>query len=122
MVMHQQTMDQLAELKLAGFKQALILQAQSPGFMQMAFEERLAHLVDAEIVFRNNSRIKRYMRAAKLKYKNAFLEDIEYNASRNLDQGQIKSLAKNQWIDHDHHIIITDATGTGKTYVACALA
>ena len=78
------------------------------------FEERLAHLVDAKVIFRNNSRIKRYLRAAKLKYKNAFLEDIEYNASRNLDQGQIKSLAKNQWIDYGHHIIITGATGTCK--------
>ena len=122
MVMHQQTLDQLAELKLKGFKEAFILQTQNTHYLHIPFEERLAHLLDSEILYRRNDRMKRYLRASKLKYKSAFLADIEYTASRNLQREVIATLTKNQWIEQAQHIIITGATGTGKTHIACALA
>jgi DNA replication protein DnaC len=121
-MMHQQTLDQLSELKLKGFKEAFIQQTESPSYLHMPFEERLAHLIDAEMIYRKNYRMKQYLKASKLKYKNAFLPDIEYNATRNLDRGVIATLAKNQWIEQGRHIIISGPTGTGKTYIACALA
>ena len=120
--MHQHMLDQLAELKLKGFKEAFIQQSQNPDYMHMPFEERLAHLLDSEVVSRKNDRLKRYLRASKLKYKEAFLADIEYTASRNLKRQMMSSLTTNQWIDQARNIIITGATGTGKTYIACALA
>ena len=120
--MHQQTLDQLSELKLKGFKEAFILQTQTPGYLHMPFEERLAHLIDSEMIYRKNYRMQLYLKASKLKYKNAFLEDIEYHATRNIDRAGTATLSKNQWIEHGQHVIITGATGTGKTYIACALA
>ena len=52
MAMRQQTLDQLSELRLNGFKEAFILQTQSPSYTPMSFDERLAHLVDAEAIYR----------------------------------------------------------------------
>jgi len=120
--MNQHTLDQLTELKLKGFKEAFILQSQNPDYLHMPFEERLAHLIESEVLARKNDRTKRYLRASKLKYRNAFLADIEYIGSRNLQREVISSLMKNQWIEQAHNIIITGATGTGKTFIACALA
>jgi len=104
--MHQQTLDQLSELKLKGFKEAFILQTQTPGYLHMPFEERLAHLIDSEMIYRKNYRMQLYLKASKLKYKNAFLEDIEYHATRNIDRAGTATLSKNQWIEHGQHVIV----------------
>jgi len=121
-MMYQQTMDQLSELKLKGFREAFILQSRNPDFGSMPFEERLAHLIEAEVLYRKNDRMKKYLRASKLKYRNAFLTDIEYTAARNLSREMMTDLFKNQWIEGARNILITGATGTGKTWIACALA
>lgn len=112
----------MAELKLKGFKEAFILQTQIPDYLHMPFEERLAHLIESEVLSRKNDRMKKYLRTSKLKFKNAFLTDIEYTASRNLQREEMTSLTKNQWIEQARNIIITGSTGTGKTSIACALA
>lgn len=117
------TLDQITELRLLGFKAALIEQIEQPGqYSELAFEERLSFLIDREIQDRKNRKIVRLLRNARLKYKTAYLADIDYHSARGLKKGLITSLSQSQWIDNYQNLIITGPTGTGKTWLANAIS
>jgi len=78
-------------------------------------------LVDLERVYRENRRVRRLIREAKLKSTQACVEDIKYTANRNIDKGLMAQLSSCQWIREHHNLILTGATGCGKTWLACAL-
>jgi DNA replication protein DnaC len=120
-MLNEQTFEKLYVLKLPGMAEALKEQLSQPEMNDLSFEERFAMLVDAEYLFRENKRMKRLLRNAKLKL-SASPEDIDYRAPRGLDKSVIRSLGSCGWIRKRQNVIIVGPTGTGKTYIACALA
>jgi DNA replication protein DnaC len=117
----QNTIEDVKRLKLYGFHSALELQLSNTTYLKMSFEERLAHLVKNEVTERRNRKIKQLTSRSKLKYKQAFIEELDYRPSRHIDKSVIMTLAQNEWIERSQNMIISGATGTGKTYMACAL-
>jgi DNA replication protein DnaC len=116
------TMEKLQALKLAAMAAAWTAQQQDAAASQLSFDERFGLLVEAEWLARENARLTRHLQAAKLKLSQACLEAIDYPARRELDKALVRQLATGRWIAEHQHVLITGATGTGKTFVACALA
>src|ERR1039458_3483955 len=116
------TIETLKSLKLHGMIEALEEQQQTPAIQGLSFEERIALIVDRERLYRNNQRRTRLLRGAHLKVAAACVEDINYKAARGLDKRQIATLASGEWIRRAQNLLITGATGSGKTWLACALA
>lgn len=113
---------QLDNLNLNGFKTALQRQSEDANYAQLPFEERLYQLLEAEESERRDRKIKRLLSQAKLKEKQASLDRVEYASKRGLERSQILSLASGEYISKGQNILITGATGVGKSFLAQALA
>jgi DNA replication protein DnaC len=118
----QNTLETLRLLKLHGMVHALEEQRDTPNTHALAFEERLALLVDRERLHRQNGRYRGLLRDARLKVAQACVEDINYKTHRGLERSQIAALADGAWIQCGQNLLITGPTGSGKTWIACALA
>ena len=121
MMMHT-TLAQLRALKLDGLAAGLEEQLSLPGMGSMSFEERLALLIDREVHCRSDRKLVRLLKQARLKYGQATIEDIDTRPTRGLDRRAVMSLALGDWIQSGHSVLISGATGTGKSWLACALA
>jgi len=121
MMMHT-TLAQLRTLKLDGLAAGLEEQMTQAGTTALSFEERFALLIDREIHCRNDRKLVRLLKQARLKYAQATIEDIDTRASRGVDRRTVMSLALGDWVDSGHSVLITGATGAGKSWLACALA
>ena len=120
--MIEQTITQLRQLKLSGMAHALISQIEQPATYQgLSFEQRLQLLTDRELLDRNQRKQQRLLKAAKLKL-DANPRDIDYQHPRGLQQSLVAGLLQNDWIDKHQNLLITGPCGSGKTYIACALA
>jgi DNA replication protein DnaC len=115
------TMDKLRALNLLGMARALGEQLERPDYQALSFEERLGLLVDREVQDRDNRRLERHLKAAKLRSA-ACIEDVDFRHPRGLDRGQVLTLATAQWVRAHQNILIVGPTGAGKTFLACALA
>jgi DNA replication protein DnaC len=116
------TLEQLHTLKLGAMAAAWTEHQQQADMTALAFDERFALLVEAEWRARENKRLTRALHDAKLKLSQACLEAIDYPARRALDKAVIRQLATCRWVEEHQGVLISGMTGTGKSFLACALA
>ena len=121
-MLNEHTINQLRSLRLDGMVRAIEDQASSAAATALGFEERLTLLVQREVAWRDDRRVARLLKAARLKVSTACVEDINWRASRALDKSLVTALAGGDWLRHGQSLLITGATGCGKTWLACALA
>jgi DNA replication protein DnaC len=120
-MLNEQTFDKLYAMKLIGMAEGFKEQLEQPSFRDLSFEERLGMLVERQWSWKENKRLSRLLKEAKLKLQ-ACLEDIDYKTPRGLEKSLILSLASCNWIRKHQNLLISGPTGVGKTFLACAFA
>lgn len=119
--MKQDTYEKMIKLRLPAMAQAYKEQESNTNLQELNFDQRLSLLIDTEFDSQANNHIKRLIENARFSDKRASIEDIKYYDDRKLDKQLFLSLSTNSYIDKKENIVIIGATGSGKTYLACAL-
>lgn len=119
-MINQSTIDKLIEMRLTAMADSFRIQMDDPKMKEVPFEDRLGMLVDVEYSSRKNNRLKRLIRGAELDQSDACIAGIDYISGRKLNKSFITRLAACEYIAEYRNIFITGATGSGKTYMACA--
>lgn len=118
--MENTSLDLLRQMKLNGMADAYEGVLGLPVNKHPAAHEMLANLVDAERQHRSHKKMEMYLRLSKLRYRTT-LHDIDCSGKRNLSKEKLMQLSGNGYLQRGENILITGATGCGKSYLACAL-
>lgn len=114
------TISKMRDMHLTAMADSFRRQMTDSSLASLAPEERIGLLVDDEWTSRKNNRLRKLIKGAGFDQTHACIADIDYRPSRKLDQAQILRLADCSYIREKHNIIIMGATGSGKSYMACA--
>lgn len=118
---NESTISKLIEMRLSPMAQTYREQQERVDICTMSFDERFSMLVDAEWDTRRINKRTRLLRSANFSVPGANVCDVSYDADRKLDKTKIMELANATWIDECLNLIITGSTGSGKSWLACAL-
>ena len=117
----QSTMDKLHDMRLSVMARAYRDQEELPAASGLSFDERLAMIVDAEWDSRRTNKRLRHLRQAGFPEQDANIADVRYDDDRKLDRAQMVELSNCSWIASRRNIIVTGASGAGKTWISNAL-
>ncbi|NCC61798.1 MAG: hypothetical protein EOM12_12860 [Verrucomicrobiae bacterium] len=120
-MLNEQTFNKLYEMRLSGMAEAYKKQDKDPEMLPLTFEERFSMLVESQWLKQENSAIQKRLKTAKLRIRDACVENIDWKHRRGLERPVIMKLAESEWIRYKHNCVITGPTGVGKSFLACAL-
>ena len=117
---NESTLNKLIEMRLTTMADSFRIQKDDASMKDVPFDDRFGMLVDAEYTSRKNNRLKRLIKKAEFEQPDASIAAIDYHSGRKLNKALIERLATCEYITEYRNIFITGATGSGKTYMACA--
>ena len=119
-MIHEQTMNTLHQLKLFGLARSFEERLKSAQEASLSHQEFVGLLVQDEKTYRENQRLKRLLKNARLKIHSS-LEEIDYRTPRGLNKQTLLELGSPNWLESHRNVLLTGPTGVGKSFIACAL-
>ena len=120
-MLNEPTMEKLYEMRLSAMAEAWTAQQKDAAIGSLSFDERMALLVEAEHMARDNRRLRRLLKDAELRIPSACMEDVKATPARGLEKAMVRQLGSCAWMGEHLNVLITGPPGVGKSYLASAL-
>jgi len=117
---NQSIREQLLQLKMKGALYGFDKQSDNQSYLELSFEERLSDLLQSEFDLKNRKKTESLLKRSNLKYRSAYLTDVDLAPQRNININLFNALYDCNWMKQGKNLIITGSTGCGKTWLACS--